>query len=209
MKNLYGSIAIIFCVASNTRGRAGGGGRAQKIAGMLEIATLPGKVVIRRGREIRGNQTTKIKIKWGRRTPIPIRTPGKKGSGSNSNDHKKMGDSNFDKNGIGSMDEKKFSDQKGNKWRYEQRGHEWWYWQPAGYWCYWRDGRWCHYDENTYVEVAVAGHGPFYEDRKRLLLPGRQPQSLRSADSPQCDVGTVGTAGRSPIRTSRLTMLVA
>src|ERR1700690_2444107 len=55
----------------------------------------------------------------------------------NKGDHKiKLGDGNFDKNGIGALDESKHAGDKGVGWRYQQVGGEWWFWAPSGHWCY-------------------------------------------------------------------------
>jgi hypothetical protein len=90
----------------------------------------------------------------------------KKNSDSNSSNKFKIGDSGFDKNGIGKMDEKKFSGDKdkNNKERFQKHGKEWWYWTHSGHWRYWRGGQWCEYDPDTYVDVDGA-RGPFYEDQ--------------------------------------------
>ena len=118
-------------------------------------------------------------------------TDSRNSSGSNKN---KLGDSNFDKNGIGRLDEKKFSGEKGIKWRYRQLGNEWWYWTPSGNWSYWRGGQWCNYDQNTYAEIGGA-QGPYYEDKNGFfqLAGGRKvydPQIHRDAAAAEsCRLG--------------------
>jgi hypothetical protein len=92
----------------------------------------------------------------------------KKGPNSESG-KKQMGDSNWDKNGIGSMDESKHKGEKDNQWRYQHMGNNWWYWMPGGYWSYWRYGHWNRYNSDNYVDVGSApsngsGYGPYYED---------------------------------------------
>ena len=93
----------------------------------------------------------------------------KKGADSNGPDKIKMGDSGFDKNGIGRMDEKRFSGDKNSKERFQQHGKEWWYWTHSGHWCYWRGGQWCTYDADTYCDIGSA-RGPFYEDQNGFIL---------------------------------------
>jgi hypothetical protein len=90
--------------------------------------------------------------------------------GSTNRNDNKMGDSNWDKNGIGSMDESKHKDDKDNKWRYQHMGKDWWYWMPGGYWDYYRYGRWNRYNVDTYVDMSPApsngsANGPYYEDQ--------------------------------------------
>jgi hypothetical protein len=92
-----------------------------------------------------------------------LKTPNNKVSNDNKkfDSKKNLGDNNFDKNGIGSLDEKKFSNEKDNKWRYSRKGNAWWYWAPGGYWMYWRNGDWSRYNVDNYVDALS---GPYYED---------------------------------------------
>jgi hypothetical protein len=79
-----------------------------------------------------------------------------------------MGDSSFDKNGIGKMDDSKHQHDSDNKWRFQHMGNHWWYWMPGGYWNYYSDGNWCQYNQDTYVDDSPpvqAGNGPLYEDQ--------------------------------------------
>jgi hypothetical protein len=89
----------------------------------------------------------------------------KKANGENKVDRKSdLGDSGFDKHGIGKMDESKYKDRKDNDWRYKQWGSEWWYWMPGGYWSYWRGNGWHRYDVDAYVDYSNSS-GPYYEDQ--------------------------------------------
>ncbi len=85
-----------------------------------------------------------------------LKTPDKK-----FDNKKNLGDNNFDKNGVGSLDEKKFSNEKDNKWRFSHKGNGWWYWTPGGYWMYWRNGGWSRYNADNYIDALS---GPYYED---------------------------------------------
>ncbi len=77
----------------------------------------------------------------------------------------KLGDANFDKNGIGPIDESKHAGDKGIGWRYQKLGNDWWFWTPSGHWCYNRGGQWCIYNPSTYISLNGA-KGPFYEDQQ-------------------------------------------
>jgi hypothetical protein len=84
-----------------------------------------------------------------------------------------LGDRNFDRRGIGPLDEARFANARNNNWRYRRWGNEWWYWVPGNYWMYWRDNRWYPYDYDSYVDVyqqnqpvqAANYNGPYYEDQ--------------------------------------------
>jgi hypothetical protein len=125
----------------------------------------------------------------------------KKNSNSNGSSKFKLGDIGFDKNGIGRMDDKKFSNDKdkNNKERFQKHGKEWWYWTHSGQWRYWRGGQWCDYDQDTYVDIGGA-RGPFYEDQNGFfsLDDGRKiydPQIHRYAGEIRGPVGSFAVPG--------------
>jgi hypothetical protein len=82
----------------------------------------------------------------------------------------RIGDSNWDRWGVGRLDDSRFRNSSGNDWRYRRWGNEWWYWMPAGYWMFWRNGDWVRYDPDaytygdTYQGNYAASNGPYYED---------------------------------------------
>jgi len=114
----------------------------------------------------------------------------------------KLGDRDYDRRGIGRLDESRYANYRDNNWRYRRWGDEWWYWLPTGSWDYWRDGRWYPYEANSYVDVyqqnqPVANFsGPYYEDQNGFYyMEGNRrvydPQIRRVAG----EVGTLPSAG--------------
>jgi hypothetical protein len=87
---------------------------------------------------------------------------------SNTRDRGKIGDNNWDRWGVGRLDDSRFRNNAGNDWRYRRWGNEWWYWMPAGYWMYWRNGDWTRYDADSYSYGDQGNYasfsGPYYED---------------------------------------------
>ena len=88
----------------------------------------------------------------------------------------RLGTRDFDRRGIGRIDEGRFAGQKDNNWRYSRWHDRWWYWLPAGGWVWWNGDRWANYDADTYVDnygsyaapqtaVAAGSSGPYYEDQ--------------------------------------------
>jgi hypothetical protein len=89
----------------------------------------------------------------------------------------RLGTSNFDRRGIGRLDEGRFAGRTDNNWRYSRWGNRWWYWLPIGAWAWWNGDRWVNYDADTYVDdygdgyaapqtaVAAESPGPYYEDQ--------------------------------------------
>jgi len=89
-----------------------------------------------------------------------------------------MGDSDFDRFGIGRLDDNRYRNQSGNQWRYKRYGSDWFYWTPSGYWMYYGNNRWNRYDPDSYAtyyygdsgyvpqQAAVPANfnGPYYED---------------------------------------------
>jgi len=87
----------------------------------------------------------------------------------------RIGDSDFDRYGIGRLDANRYASERGNQWRYRHYGNDWFYWMPAGYWMFYGDGRWNRYDADAYStyyygdnyqQPAAAANfsGPYYED---------------------------------------------
>jgi len=90
----------------------------------------------------------------------------------------RIGDSDFDRFGIGRMDDARYRTYSGNQWRYKRYGSDWFYWMPAGYWMFYGDGRWNRYEPDSYATyyygdtyqqpqqpATTAGfNGPYYED---------------------------------------------
>ncbi|HEY2880919.1 MAG TPA: hypothetical protein VGJ15_00765, partial [Pirellulales bacterium] len=54
----------------------------------------------------------------------------------------RLGDHEFDRNGIGLINDRDFRNRTDNRWRYQRYGNEWWYWVPQGYWMFYRGDRW-------------------------------------------------------------------
>jgi hypothetical protein len=84
----------------------------------------------------------------------------------------KLGDRNYDRRGIGALEEGRYANNRDNNWRYRRWGDEWWYWLPTGSWDYWRAGRWYPYDVNSYTYenepapvTAANFNGPYYESQ--------------------------------------------
>jgi hypothetical protein len=99
----------------------------------------------------------------------------------------RIGTSNFDRRGIGRLDESRFAGRTDNNWRYARWGNRWWYWLPVGGWAWWNGDRWMNYDAETYVDdygdgyaapqtaVAAGSSGPYYEDQGGFFYyQGRQ-----------------------------------
>ncbi len=82
------------------------------------------------------------------------------------NDHDRLGDRDFDHNGIGVIVRPNYA--TGNDWRYRTLHGERWYFTPQNTWMYYRGGAWVNYDVNTYSVSTYAApldfHGPYYED---------------------------------------------
>jgi len=93
----------------------------------------------------------------------------------------RIGDSDWDRFGIGRLDNNRYRNYSGNQWRYQRYGNDWFYWMPAGYWMFYGNGRWNRYDADVYstyyygnnyaqppvqqTQVVPANfNGPFYED---------------------------------------------
>jgi hypothetical protein len=89
------------------------------------------------------------------------------------NDRANLGDRDFDRHGIGALDDSRFRDRNDNRWRFSKWRNQWWYWMPAGYWMTWNGDRWNRYDEGSYVDnynnndqqQASNFSGPYYEDQ--------------------------------------------
>jgi len=64
----------------------------------------------------------------------------------------RLGTSNFDRRGIGRLDESRFAGRTDNNWRYARWGNRWWYWLPIGAWAWWDGDRWVNYDADTYAD---------------------------------------------------------
>jgi hypothetical protein len=122
----------------------------------------------------RSDKSDKLKIDLnGKDGPdfAPLNEKSKNGKENFVEKNGKLGEDGFDKNGVGKVDEKQFSDRKDNKWRYWQRGNAWWYWMPGGYWSYWNDGGWHRYNSDTYSDYSSNGAiGPYYEDQNGFYL---------------------------------------
>ncbi len=87
-------------------------------------------------------------------------------------DRARLGDREFDRHGIGALDDNRFRGRNDNRWRYSRWHNQWWYWMPAGYWMVWNNDRWNRYDTDTYVDnysnqqpLASNASGPYYEDQ--------------------------------------------
>ena len=90
----------------------------------------------------------------------------------------RIGDGDWDKFGIGRLDDSRYRNQSGNQWRYKRYGNDWFYWAPAGYWMFYGNNRWNRYDPDVYAtyyygpggyvpqqQVVPANfNGPYYED---------------------------------------------
>jgi hypothetical protein len=89
----------------------------------------------------------------------------------------RIGDSDWDRFGVGRLDNDRYRNYSGNQWRYKRYGSDWFYWMPAGYWMYYGNGRWNRYDADSYATyyygdnyvqpqqaVQANFNGPFYED---------------------------------------------
>jgi len=89
----------------------------------------------------------------------------------------RIGDSDWDRFGIGRLDNNRYRNYSGNQWRYQRYGSDWFYWMPAGYWMFYGNGRWNRYDADSYSAyyygdtnvqpqqaVQANFNGPFYED---------------------------------------------
>jgi len=89
----------------------------------------------------------------------------------------RIGDTGWDRYGIGRLDDNRYRNYRGNQWRYQRYGSDWFYWMPAGYWMFYGNGRWNRYDPDTYATyyygdnyvqpqqaVQANFNGPFYED---------------------------------------------
>jgi hypothetical protein len=90
----------------------------------------------------------------------------------------RIGDGDWDKFGIGRLDDNRYKNQSGNQWRYKRYGNDWFYWAPAGYWMYYGNNHWNRYDPDSYAtyyygdgnyvpqQAAVPANfnGPYYED---------------------------------------------
>jgi hypothetical protein len=118
-----------------------------------------------------------------------------------------LGDRDFDRRGIGPLDDTRFNGRADNNWRYRRWGNEWWYWTPASAWMFYRDGRWNNYDADSYVDVyanpsygnvgqvSANFNGPYYEDSNGFyyMQGGRRvydPQIRRVGEQ----IGTAPTA---------------
>ena len=88
-------------------------------------------------------------------------------------DRGRLGDRDFDRHGIGALDDGRYRGRNDNRWRYSKWHNQWWYWMPAGYWMVWDSGRWNRYNEGSYVDnyynnqqpLASNASGPYYEDQ--------------------------------------------
>jgi hypothetical protein len=88
----------------------------------------------------------------------------------------RIGDGNWDKFGIGRLDDSRYRNSSGNQWRYKKYGNDWFYWTPTGYWMFYGNGRWNRYDPDVYATyyygdgyvpqqvVPTNFNGPYYED---------------------------------------------
>jgi len=89
----------------------------------------------------------------------------------------RIGDGDWDKFGIGRLDDSRYRNQSGNQWRYKRYGNDWFYWAPAGYWMFYGNNHWNRYSPDVYAtyyygdnyipqqQVAPANfNGPYYED---------------------------------------------
>jgi hypothetical protein len=90
-----------------------------------------------------------------------------------SGDRGRLGDRDYDRHGIGALDDSRYRGRNDNRWRFTKWHNQWWYWMPAGYWMAWDGGRWNRYDEGSYVDnyyndqqpIASNASGPYYEDQ--------------------------------------------
>jgi len=89
----------------------------------------------------------------------------------------RIGDGDWDRFGIGRLDDSRYRNQSGNQWRYKRYGNDWFYWAPAGYWMFYGNGNWNRYSPDVYAtyyygdnyvprqQVVPANfNGPYYED---------------------------------------------
>jgi hypothetical protein len=119
----------------------------------------------------------------------------------------RIGDSQFDRHGIGIVDDRAFVGRSDNRWRYRNWNNEWWYWLPGGYWSYYRGDRWNRYEPDSYIAYndyynntpapAVAAtptsNGPYYEDQNGFYYMDQQGQRVYD---PQIQrVGVAGAVG--------------
>jgi len=112
----------------------------------------------------------------------------------------RIGDGDWDKFGIGRLDDSRYKNQSGNQWRYKRYGNDWFYWAPAGYWMYYGNNHWNRYDPDSYAtyyygngyvpqqQVPANFNGPYFEDSNGFYyMNGNQrvyDQSIRRAFSP-------------------------
>jgi hypothetical protein len=76
----------------------------------------------------------------------------------------RIGDRDFDRFGVGRLDDNQFRNRADNRWRYARYNNQWWYWLPAGYWMFWHGDRWNRYDANTYANYYYDGGGTYQQD---------------------------------------------
>jgi len=89
----------------------------------------------------------------------------------------RIGDGDWDKFGIGRLDDSRYRNQSGNQWRYKRYGNDWFYWAPAGYWMFYGNNHWNRYSPDVYATyyygdnyipqqqiVPANFNGPYYED---------------------------------------------
>jgi hypothetical protein len=202
MKVLIASLAVVLSLAlcSATARAAGGNDKGDKGNGGNAIGNVLGSQ--NQGGNSSDHSSNSDSDRKNSKPNSDSKTSNKdKGSMGRENfvDRKNnLGDGGFDKHRIGTLDEKKYADRKDNYWRYRHWGNEWWYWLPESHWSYWRDGRWNHYDANTYVEASPtavdsgsssSASGPYYEDQNGFYtLQGNRkvydPQIRREASPP-------------------------
>src|SRR5262249_42998356 len=121
----------------------------------------------------------------GARANINVRTPRQDYFVERGN---RIGDRNFDRHGIGIVDDRAFVGRGDNRWRYRNWNNEWWYWMPGGYWSFYRGDRWNRYEPDGYIAyndyynntpapavvATPTSNGPYYEDQNGFYYMDQQ-----------------------------------